>query len=583
MLNPYRLFRAAVTLACVVLVTGCASSPPRELTNPDGILSYVPANTPYVLAFVEPLPDELLDNIEPKADRALQGYQAFFREVFRSAMAENSKDMNVAEMQQMSALIDELIGLVSIQGMRDAGFERDSRFVVFGHGLLPVLRMQIDDVTKFEATIARFEEAAGHSMDTSDIDGVSYRHVGDESLKLVIGIFAGDAVITAIPGNFGDNELRQLTGLARPAESLVAAGTLEAIAAGYGMTDNMVGYIDIEAIATTFVDGPTGLDALMLAGKEGGEDGAREELSEVCKQEILGMAGVAPRIVFGYTAVERDRTASVAVIELREDIAAGMSGFAAAVPGLGSDPGGLLSFGMSFNLLAMRNFVEARLDALDMDPYRCERFDKLQQSTAELRASLAQPVPPFVYGLRGFNLILDDITGLDFESDAPPESVDGSVLLAMDDAPTMFAMGAMMNPMLAALNLQPDGVPAELTIPQLAVITDSAHAALTDDALVMSLGGESESRVLEVLTAPTKQPPPIVSMSADAAWYYELMAQSMLTEESGEVEDPLPEAAREAMADALRAIGDMYERIYFDVRFTQRGIEMFGDVTIATD
>lgn len=583
MLKPSRSFRAAAVIACAVLISACASSPPRELTNPAGILSYVPADTPYVVAFVEPLPDDFVDLVEPKLDRALQSYQDFFREIFRSAMAENSQDMSIDEMQKYSAVIDELIGLLSIQSMRDAGIERDSRFVAFGHGLLPVLRMQLDDASKFESTIIRLEEAAGHSLDTATIDGISYRYVGDETLKIVIGVFEGDAVITAVPGNFGDDELRQLTGLTRPSQSLVESGKLADIVADYGLTDNMVGYVDIEAIAATFIDGPTGLDALMFANKEADDDAVDVPLSDVCKQEIRGMAGIVPRMVLGYTEIERSRSASIAVFELREDIAAGMTGFSSAVPGIGTDPGGLLSFGMSFDLQAMRNFVEARLDAVELDPYRCERFSELQASTAELRASLDKPMPPFVYGFRGFNLILDDITGLDFESDAPPKSVDGSVLLAMDDAPTMFAMGAMMNPMLAALNLQPDGVATELAIPQLAMIASSAHAALTDDALVMSIGEASESRVLEVLNAATNEPPPFASMSADAGWYYELIAQSMLAETPEGEEDPLPVAAREAMAKAMRAVGDMYDRVYFDVRFTARGIEMFGEVTLSTD
>ncbi|MDX1508821.1 MAG: hypothetical protein R3358_11120, partial [Woeseiaceae bacterium] len=382
MLNPYRLVRAALAVVCVVAIAGCASAPPRELTNPDGILAYVPADTPYVLAFAEPLPDDLLDNIEPKFDRAMQGYQVFFREIFRSAIAENSKDMNIAEMQRMSALFDEIVGLMSVQGMRDAGFERDSRLIMFGHGLLPVIRMELRDVGKFDATIARLEEAAGHSMDVSVLDGVSYRHVGDESLKIIVGVFEGDAVITFMPGGFGDDELRQLTGLARPATSLVASGKLAGIVAEYGMTDHMAGFVDIEGIARTFVERPTGLDAEFIARDEPEDENPWKQQSEVCKQEILGMAGIAPRMVFGYTAVSEKRTASIAIIELRDDIAAGMSGFANAVPGLGGDPGGLLSFGMSFNLLAMRNFVEERLDVLDADPYRCELFDTLQESTA---------------------------------------------------------------------------------------------------------------------------------------------------------------------------------------------------------
>ena len=40
----------------------------------DSILQYVPADSPYVFASVEPLPDEILDKLEPKFDRIFKSY-----------------------------------------------------------------------------------------------------------------------------------------------------------------------------------------------------------------------------------------------------------------------------------------------------------------------------------------------------------------------------------------------------------------------------------------------------------------------------------------------------------------------------
>ena len=585
MLTSLSRYRAAVAVTFALILSACASSPSpvRELTNPNGMLSYVPADTPYVLAFVEPAPDEFLDVVEPKLDRAMQGYQALIRDVFRSTLAENSAEMSIESMQRTSNIVDSLVGLMSVQAMRDAGIERESQLVFFGHGILPVLRVELADEGKFDATVARIESASGEPMATDSIDGVSYRYLGDETFKIIIGVFEGHAVFAAVPGVFSDDELRQLTGLQRPANSIVAAGTLEAIASDYGLLDTMVGLVDVERIAARFLDEPSGLDALLLADDNVDSEAPEQPLSDICKQEIRGMAGVAPRMVTGYTAIDRKGSSSVFAIELREDIANGMAGFASMVPGLGTDPGGLVSFGMSFDLQAMRAFVESRIDAVEANPFRCELFAELQANTAQMRESLSQPVPPFVYGFRGFNFILDDIQGLDLASDAPPQSVDASMLLAMDDAPTMFAMGAMLNPMLAALNLQPDGNPTELTIPQLAMIASSAHAVLTDSALAMSVGDDSEARVLEVMAASAVESPPFIAMSADASWYYNLMGESMLVDDPAEEENPMSDESRLAIADAMSAFGDLYERMYFDVRFTSRGIEMIGDVTISSD
>ena len=583
MLTPLHRCRAAAAVVLVFLVSACATPDSvRELTNVDGLLSYVPADTPYVVAFLEPAPEEFMDVLEPKLERAMLGYQTFMRDVFRGAMARNSGEMSVEELQRTSTVVDELIGLLSIQAMRDAGIDRDSRAVLFGHGVLPVARITLSDESKFEATVARIENASGEPMARAELDGVSYRYVGDDSFRVIMGVFDGHAVVAAVPGNFGDDELRQLTGVQRPASSIVAAGTLEAIVTEYGMLDNLVGLVDVVGLTSRFTDEPSGLDAMFLGDDESADE-PEQPLSQVCKDEILAMAAIAPRMVFGYTGIDANSSSSIFTIELRDDIAAGVQGFASSVPGLGSDPGGLVSFGMSFDLQSMRDFVEARLDAMDADPYQCELFQELHAGTAQMRASLAQPVPPFVYGFRGFNFILDDITGFDLASEAPPESVDASALLAMDDAPSMFAMGAMMNPMLAALDLQADGVPVELAIPQLAMIANSAHAVLTDSALAMTVGDDSESRVLEVMNAPTAEQPPFMSMSADASWYYGLVAESMLVEPSEEEENPMSDESRAAMADAMQAFGDLYDRMYFDVRLTERGIEMLGDVTISAD
>ncbi|MFQ5610424.1 MAG: hypothetical protein ACE5F8_09185, partial [Woeseiaceae bacterium] len=398
--------------------------------------------------------------------------------------------------------------------------------------------------------------------------------------QIIIGVFDGDAVFTFVPAAFGDEDFRQLVGLDRPSQSIVASGELTSLVAEYGLTDNMVGLIDIVRLTSTFLDEPSGLNAVLL---QDFEVQRAAMTAGACGDEIREMADIAPRMIFGYTKIDASRTDTLGVIELRNDIAAGLAGIAAPVPGMGSDPGGLISFGMSFNIEALKTFIEARLDAIEADPYECEHFQELQAGVPQARGALAQPVPEFIYGFRGFNFVLDAITGLDLGSEAPPESVDGSVVLSMEDAPTMFAMGAMMNPMLASLNLEPDGVPVELQIPQLATMAEAAFAAMTDNALAISIGADAEDRVGEVLDAPVADPAPFLSASMDARWYYGLMAESMLAEENAEGENPMPEAARNALADAMMAFGDMYDRMYFDMRFTTRGLEMNSEAFLAEE
>ncbi|MDX1518460.1 MAG: hypothetical protein R3288_16545, partial [Woeseiaceae bacterium] len=62
----------------------------------DGLLKFVPADTPYLFATGTPLPDDLLDKFEPRVDKVLQSYQVVVREIARSAMAKNAESSDPA-------------------------------------------------------------------------------------------------------------------------------------------------------------------------------------------------------------------------------------------------------------------------------------------------------------------------------------------------------------------------------------------------------------------------------------------------------------------------------------------------------
>ena len=189
----------------------------------------------------------------------------------------------------------------------------------------------------------------------------------------------------------------------------------------------------------------------------------------------------------GYTAISPERFDSQFIVELRDDIATSLTALPAPVPGLGEDTGGLMSIGMSIDVMAMRNFYEARLDALEADPFLCEEFADIQAGVADGRTALQQPVPPMVYDFRGFVGVINDIKGLDMATRTPPTSVDGQFLFAMDNAPALVSLGAMLSPELAGLDLQPDGEPVQLDMPQAQMLGGDVFVAMTDDALALSL------------------------------------------------------------------------------------------------
>lgn len=542
------------------------------------LLQYIPEDTPYVMAFTRPLPDEIMDKFEPAIDKTMSAYQQILRYHMSEQLVELSAEEGGAEKaEQLQDLMDEFLALMSIQGIRDAGLGRDALFAAYGDGLLPVFRIALSNSAQFDAAIARIEAKASEKLATATLQGHAYRYVDLDKMRFIIATIDNDAVITLVPSVFADERLARTLGLVKPRSSLARSKAFRALSKEYGFTDHFTGYIDVERIAAAFISDPDGQNEELLALAKDG----MPEISEQCKAEYMSLAGIAPRIVFGYTTVNSRYLETGMVVELRDDIASGLATLPAALPGLGPDPGGLFSFGMSLDPMAMRSFYEARLDAMEADPFKCATLADLQASTAKGRAALAQPVPPVVYSFRGFLANVMNVEGMDIATQTPPSSIDASFLFAMENAEALVTMAAMISPEIAALNLLPDGKAKVLDLPQLADIADQAFAALSGSGLSVALGEDAEANAETMLQAKVAEDKPFMSVAFDAKRYYEFVGQAAMEGGESDEAEEVPVALRAAIRDAVVSSGEMYDRMAFNVRFTGRGIEVNSRMTLA--
>ena len=581
MFTPIRTLLIAIALSGALTLVGCSKkeedpATASVLTAQDSILKYVPADTPYLVASIEPLPDSLLDKLEPQLDEVLRAYEVVLREAMKMARSEAAADGGDPEdLARFNAVIDELSSLMSVEGLRGAGFSRESTGAVYGVGLLPVIRLTVSDGALFDAALSRIETEAGQKMDVATIDNQAYRYVAADEVKVLIATFADQVVVSVVPSTFDDGQTSQVLGLTPPETNIAQSGALADIAREYQYTNQYIGFVDIERIVGAFVGDTNAINTALLDLMS--HD--RPELTDVCKAEIRAIAGVAPRLVMGYKTITDDQLETQAVIELRNDIAAGLAGLPAAVPGLSGDKGGLMSFGMSMDVMAARNFYEARLDALEAEPFECEHFADMQAGIAAGRLALNQPVPPMIYDFKGFLAVINDVEGLDLATNTPPTSMDGRMLLAMDNAPALLALGAMFSPEVAGLNIEPDGKPVAFDLPQMQSVVDSVYIALTDDALAMSFGDGMELELDAMLSADADNNGTFMSFSMDASRYYAFIADAMSLAEQDE-ENPMPPEMQAAMNDIMVAFSGFYDRVTADVRFTERGVEIDSLITL---
>ena len=564
-----------LVLAAFTLISACGDgdkSAPIDAS--DSILRHVPADTPYVFATTGDAPDALLDKLRPHIDTSLAAYQLILRSTIEADYTDaRSGNQDVEWLENVRPLLDELDSLMSVDGLAAAGIDRNSQFAMYGAGLLPVIRVELSDSALMEAELGRLEEKAGYAMDTAELDGQRYRYAGDTDTRVVLAIVADELVLTFVPNQLSDEEFKRVLGLTAPQQNMAENGALLAVVDEYDFDQYAAGFVDLERIASTFVTPQTGVNAELLAMME--HDPA--ELSQVCVDEITALSGVMPRIVMGYSELSTDAIDGRAILELRDDIAAAVSGLSASVPGLGTPQSGLLSFGMGVDLLALRNFYSDRLDAIEAEPFECPQLGDFQDGIVAGRAMLNQPIPPIAYSFKGFLAAVQSVDGLDIAAQQPPTSVEMQLLIATENAEGLLAMGAMFSPQLAALSIEPDGEPVRLSLPQVDATGQIVHIALSDEALAISVGEGMEDGLTALLASEASASQPFIYSEMDAGTYYEFVNGSMTTDVDGlgEIEGVL-----EAIEQMNQSSSALMERVSFSVNFTNRGIEIESDLTL---
>jgi len=562
---------------CAVGVAACGKSAEEKatqtpLTDTAGLLRYVPADTPYVFGTLAPPPGEFIDKVEPKLERLLAAYSRLLGATFAEAVSE--ADADAEDLEKMHAVIEEVRSLMSLDGLAGAGITRDSTAVLYGNGLLPVLRVTLTDAHLFDDAITRIEVAAGEQLPVAEVDDTPYRYVEDEEVRVILATVGDELVLTVAPAGLDDAALASLLGLRLPAKNIAQTGRLRDMADEYGYMHEYVGLVDTVRLTDTFIDEPSGLDAVLL--EMAGYDAAT--LSDACKTEFRALAAIVPRIVTGYEEVSAETVRSHAAVELRADVAADIGTFVAPVPGLGTIYDGLFAFGMSLKVEAVRSFFDKRVAALQEDSWECEHLSDLQEGLFAAREQmLAQPVPPVVYGFKGFLAVVNELKGFDPATRQPPEAIDASFLLAIDNAQGLLAMGQAMIPQLAELTIEPDGKAHPFELPDTGSGSQEAWVALADSAIALSVSDKGETLLPALLEADSGSPPPFLSMGLDGEQYYKLIGDSMRASDDEEMSEEM----REAVADILAVAAEFYERLEVDVTFTRRGIEIDTDMALA--
>lgn len=575
-----KVSRILAGAAALGLLFACSKEVEVEKPGAD-LLQFVPADTDYVFVNVKQLPDKLRGRLAD-FNAAQLSVQRKAVANLRDQMAQDEHASEfVSEGAQVFAVLDALLaefeGRDTAAKVRELGIEPATRAVFFGVDMLPVLRMEIADAALLNQTLDRVERNAGVSAQRGELNGQSYRRIDAGPVEIVLAIADRHLVAGVMLDERFDSDLPLVLGQQKPAKSLAEQDTLSEMTQRHGFTGYGEGYVRLDHLVAGL------LDRLQAAQAGGDAAGAQQiaapPLSSGCRQLITEMVAGMPRMVVGVTQADDASLATRSVWEATPGVAGHLQKVAAPVPGVGARYEGLLAVGMGLNLPEVRNAVEVLLRNVMESGGQCEWVEpeKIQSVIPNLNLALG----PMTAGIRGFNLVLDDVV-VD-EATMQPLDVRGGLLAAVDDPRGIFALGAMFNPALASLQVPDDGSFVDLQDALGAVgETPPAKVAIRDKSLLLVVGEETEKVAATLTGAAPITPAPWLAIDYGLRQLIERVGGVMTSVADNMESQGDPDTAmqiREQLTN-LQQQSSLFERMHVSMYASDKGLVIDQQMTL---
>ena len=562
-----------VSLAITLSLGACGKSeePVAEAApETSSLLSHVPADTPYLVGNLQPIPDAVIDanfaRLEPVADKM----QANLSQV-KSGLEANDPDVTGDPLMDslLLAVLQEMDGKLNRAGLESLGWDLGSTSVVYGDGAFPVARMGLSDAAVLRATVLRILENAGIDATEQELQGIPYWKVASpDSDEMPIGVYVSifdDHVAAGLfPLASEAQYLPAFLGIEMPAESN-AAELLAGLNRQHGFTPYATGHLDLHRLADEFLD-PEARTARTLM------DAAEYDLadfSDQCIAETHQLIDNMPTVTFGVTEMETQAVAYQVIGGMPASLAGEFQALVSSIPAARAVAERMVEFSFGIKVGAVRDFLRQKTQALIDDPFQCEHYADFNRQAQDMMARLDQPLPPFVNNFRGIRFSLKEVK-MDPATRIPTDA-SGHLAVHVEQPEMFVGMAQMFLPDLSALNLAPGADPVKIPDSLIQFQNMVAYAAMSDGAIGLSVG-EGEQRTLPgFLDMDAGKEGTLLSVDYDQSAYYEYQSQqadAMIVHGNGD--NPLIDLGRTMLETAQQHA----DRNHTEIRLTAKGLVM---------
>jgi hypothetical protein len=566
-----------IALSALLVLGACGDKDAADgLSGSEGsneLLAYVPSDTPYVIANLEPVPDAVIDAYLLRLQPVLDMLQAELTEA-RQSLASSPSGADDPARRLAQAVLTELDGKMSRTGLESLGFDLASKRVVYGMGAFPVFRIGLSDAQTLRDTIARVMNNAQVTAPQLDFQGVPYWRVTEDgsggAAGFYVTVFDDHLAFGILPTSAEAELLPKFLGLDLPAGN-DAEARLKALNRQQAYTNYGTGILDVRKLADEFMSPDT------LTGRTLAASGAFDpaDLAPECVAEVHRIIENAPRLTVGVKALDENEIATQYRVETPPTLAGQLLGLVSRMPA--ADPAAMgvmeLAFGMRFG--AVRDFLREKAEQIVASPYQCAQLLDLNDSAAQALEQLNQPIPPFLNNFRGVRVSLSEIT---MDPDSIPRNARGFMAVHVEQPQMFVGMAQMFLPDLSTLTIAPGEPPVRIPANLIPFPDLVAFAAMSDEAIGLSLGEGEEGGLPAFLDRENGPEGTFLSANYDMAAYLEY-SQMMNGANPAAGEDGFDYYPGALAKAANQALEQMADRSITSMSFTPGGLEIDNRMT----
>lgn len=561
----------ALIVGATLVLTACNNESDGVAThvieNPNPLLAYVPADTAYVYASLEPAPKEITDVYIKRFQPVLDVMSEKIEQFQTNYETGEYQDKQAAHF--VTAVLDELGGDLSAEGFEKLGISLQAYSAFYATGVFPVIRLGLSDEQALRDAIARIETKMGFVLPVKDLNGASYWRIAEDRfpLGMYLAILDQQVALTVFPVRAEDSLLAAFLGQEMPAQSMASTNTLAVMNSKKGYTNYGSGIVDLKKLSDEVLNPNS--DTRTYLGQE--MTSHMEDLDAVCIAEIEAMVDKAPRMTVGSTKLSANEIGWRFELEIENSLAMGLAALVSDTP-VAAQGDHLLSASLAVQVGKLRNFLLEKANAVVTTPYQCEKMQDLNQQAVQLATQLNIPMPPMVNNLMGLRVRVD-------EFDPTTEIPKGNGLLAVYvDKPEMFVgMASMMVPGFEELDLANQSEPVKIPSELIQVEGIDVFALMSDNAIGAAVGERHTRDLGTFLNAKSQDDGTFLSVSHDMAKQLEI--QTALTETLGIDQDGHHSPVHEYSEAVKQSYTAMLDRSRVDMRLTSEGLVIDSSMT----